>query len=331
MLHVGLNPYGLGYTLGRQGAGTLRANPHPRGLAGLVDLATELGASLIELPEDWVTSLDAPGLDALRGTLRERGLVPVLSTGLQRCDFPECARVARRLGATLVRMALSSVLCGDRAIAPGGWDALVASVSDRLAAFARQAEAAGLTIVIENHQDFTSRELAAFCELLGPAVRIVFDTGNAFPVAEAPLQFTRVVAPFVGYLHLKDYRVQPTGEGFRLVRCALGDGAVPFAAIAAMLAEQHPALPAALELAALEARHVRLLTPGWWQGYAPVAAPELAACLLATRPNALAEDADYRTPWERGDDAALQDYELDQIRRSAANLRTTGLMGENRT
>ena len=327
MLQVGLNPYGIGYTLGRQGVGTPRANPNPRGMSGYMDLAVELGATLLEIPEDWVTPLDFPALDALRDTLRAHRLVPVLSTGLQRSDFPECVRVARHLGAGLVRMALTSVLCGDRAVTPGGWDALVAGVSDRLAAFAPQAAAAGLTIVIENHQDFTSRELVSFCERFGPAVRIVFDTGNAFPVAEAPLAFTRVVAPFVGYLHLKDYRVQPTDEGFRLVRCALGDGAVPFAEIAAMLAGHHPVLPAALELAALEARHVRLLTPGWWQGYPPTGAPGLAACLFAARRNSLPVDADYRTPWERGDDGALQDYELGMIRRSAANMRALGIMG----
>ena len=37
------------------------------------------------------------------------------------------------------------------------------------------------------------------------------------------------IAPHVRYLHLKDYRVQFTDEGYRLVRCAIGDGAVPFA------------------------------------------------------------------------------------------------------
>ena len=56
----------------------------------------------------------------------------------------------------------------------------------------------------------------------------VFDTGNTFPVAEAPLDFVRRVAPHVRHVHLKDYRVQFTDEGYRLVRCAIGDGAVPF-------------------------------------------------------------------------------------------------------
>ena len=47
--------------------------------------------------------------------------------------------------------------------------------------------------------------------------------------AEAPLDFARTaIAPDVGHVHLKDYRVQFTDEGYRLVRCAIGDGAVPF-------------------------------------------------------------------------------------------------------
>ena len=54
-----------------------------------------------------------------------------------------------------------------------------------------------------------------------------------------------------------------------------------------------------LELGALEARHVRLFTADWWHGYPPKPAEELAACLLAAQRNRLADDADWRTPWER--------------------------------
>ena len=328
MLQPGLNPYGLNYLFGRQGRGTARANPDPRSLDDFITLAQELGAQTVELAEDWLTPLSGNQLGGLRDRVAALGMAPVLSSGLHRADFGRCIELADRLGARMVRFALTTVLCGDRAATPG-WEALVESVWSKLSDYARQAADAGLTIVVENHQDFTSRELATFCERLGPAVRIVLDTGNTFPVAEAPLDFVRAVAPFVAYVHLKDYRVQPTAEGFRLVRCAIGDGAVPFREVAALLAEHHRSLPAALEPGALEARHVRLLTPEWWQRYPSRSAPELAACLRAARRNALPEDADYRTPWERGDDGALVQYELDMIRRSAANMRELGLMGES--
>ena len=60
-------------------------------------------------------------------------------------------------------------------------------------------------------------------------VGICVDAGNTFPVAEAPMDFYARVAPYVRHVHLKDYRVQFTDEGYRLVRCAIGDGAVPIA------------------------------------------------------------------------------------------------------
>ena len=75
------------------------------------------------------------------------------------------------------------------------------------------------------------------------------------------------------HVHLKDYRVQLTDEGFRLVRCAIGDGAVPFPEMVAILAEHHETLPAVLEPGALEARHVRLFTPDWWQRLSAARSP----------------------------------------------------------
>ena len=93
-----------------------------------------------------------------------------------------------------------------------------------------------------------------------------------------------------------------------------------------ILAQHHETMLAAIEIGALEARHVKLLTPEWWQGYAPKQASELAACLLAARRNRLADDAEWRTPWERNADHELVDYELGQMRKSIANMKSLGLM-----
>src|SRR5690606_14959075 len=111
---------------------------------------------------------------------------------------------------------------------------------------------------------------------------------------------------YVRHVHLKDYNVQHTPEGFRLVRTALGDGAVPLRAILDTLGKDRDELLVCMELAALEARHVRLKTDAWWQGYPPRDAAAVARCLEATAINALAPDADYRTPWEKGEDDRLE-------------------------
>ena len=321
---LGLNPYGLTYHLGLRGAGGRRANPKGTGLEGFVAIATELGAKTLEIFDPWLRALGDDDLRALRERLAALGMTPVVSWGLTMGPFESALRSARLLDARIVRCGLTSVLCGDRHALGAKWPELVANVTTALADHGPRVHDEGRTLAIENHQDFGSAELVAFCEKTR-GVGICLDTGNAFPVAEAPLDFTRRVAPYVRHAHLKDYRAQFTDEGFRLVRCAIGDGAVPLAGMLDLLANHHPKLTAVLEPGALEARHVRLLRPEWWTGYPPKRADELAACLASLRVNRLADDADYRTPWERGEDEAIEAYELAMIRRSAANMRAIGL------
>ena len=325
MFRVGLNPYGLTYHLGLQGAGTPRANPHGAGLEGFIAIASELGARTLEIFDPWLGESSEGELSRLRERLAALDMIPIISSGLTMGSFDSALRSARALGAATIRFGLTSVLCGDRHALGAGWLELVAKVGAALSEYGPRAADEGRMLAIENHQDFSSEELVGFCQM-ARGIGICLDTGNTFPVAEAPLDFTRRVAPHVRHVHLKDYRIHFSDEGYRLARCAIGDGAVPFPALFDILAAHHATLTAVLEPGALEARHVRLLRPEWWRGYAPKSAEDLAACLAAARENRLADDADWRTPWEKGDDETVAAYELAMIRRSAANMRAIGIM-----
>jgi sugar phosphate isomerase/epimerase len=326
-LLVGLNPYGLTYTLGLQGAGTPRVNPSGTGLDGLLAVAGEIGARAVEIHGPWLTDLGAAGRHALRARLAELDLRPIVSATLSEGTEPVLAN-AVDIGAATIRLGLSPVLCGDRdAFGAARWAQLIGEIRAGLARLAPAAAAHHITLAVENHQDFGSAELMAFCEEAGDNVGITFDTGNAFPVAESPLSFARTAAPRIRHLHLKDYRVQFTDQGYRLVRCAIGDGAVPFREIIDLLLADGRSLTASLEPGALEARHVRLFTAQWWRGYPPMDARALAETLRAARVNLLPEDADHRTPWEAGADGrVLLAYEREMMHTSAANMRALGLM-----
>ena len=320
----GLNPYGLTYHLGLQGMGGPRANPAGRGMEGFLALGREFDAKAMEFFDPWLRVLSDAELTALRERLEAEAITPIVSWGLMMGPFDSALRSARALGATVIRCGLTAVLCGDRAALGEQWPELVGSVGKSLAEYGPRVADAGMTLAIENHQDFGSDELVAFCEATR-GVGICVDAGNTFPVLEAPLDFYARVAPHVAHVHLKDYRVQFTDEGYRLVRCAIGDGAVPVAAMLDLFRAHKPKLAAVLEPGALEARHVRFLKPEWWRFYPPKTAGSLARCLAAARVNRLDDDADTRTPWEKGEDGALEAYELKMIRRSAANMRALGL------
>lgn len=325
---IGVNPYGLTYTLGLQGAGTARANPNGSGLDGFIAIASEIGAKSIEIFNPWLTELGVNGRRTLRSRLDDLGMAPIVSASLSE-GIEDPLQNAIDLNADVMRFGLSSILCGDRnAFGATEFAQQIAEIRAGLAVLAPRAADHGVTIAIENHQDFGSAELLAFAEEAGDNVGLTLDTGNAFPVAESPLSFTRAVAHRVRHVHLKDYRVQFTDEGYRLVRCALGDGVVPFRKLIDILLATGQTFTSSLELAALEARHVRLLTPDWWHGYPPKDARALAEVLAAARVNLIPENEDFRTPWELdapGDE--LISYERDMLVKSAAFLRTLGLMG----
>ncbi len=325
-LTTGLNPYGLTYYLGLQGVGTPRHNPNGAGLEGFIKLTEELGGKAIELWEGWFKAMSDAELAALRTRLDTLGWKRVLSSGLQQGDMDLLIRCAKALDAKYIRVALTPILCGDRAAAGQKWHELVHSVHEKLEAVVPKLEAADVTLLIENHQDFTSRELVGLCDEYGEHVRIVFDMANTFPVAESPLDFTRVIAPYVRHCHVKDYRVVFEPDGFRLVRCPSGDGCVPHKEMFDILAQHNDEMIACIEIGALDDRHVKLLTPDWWHGYAPKEAEALAACLLAAQKNRYAPGEEWRTPWQRNADHELIDYELGQYRKSAANLKAQGLM-----
>jgi 3-oxoisoapionate decarboxylase len=327
ILRMGLNPYGLTYHLGLQGRGTERENKQGKGLEGFIAIALELKAQVLEIFDPWLAVLTDDELKTLKYRLDAAGMTPVVSAGLHMMGPIESAlRSAKALNAKVIRLGLSPVLEGSRNAWGTKWQELLAAIDQALAQYAPLAQDLGVSLAIENHQDFTSRELVRCCEIYGPAVGITFDTGNAFPVLQSPADFAQNIAPHVKHIHFKDYRVQFTDEGYKLVRCAVGDGAVPFKAIINELSKHHETLTAVLEPGALEARHIRFFDPSWWNGYAPMDGKQVARAISAARLNRLPEDADCRTPWERNADTELVDYELAMINRSAANMRALGLM-----
>src|SRR5947209_19929874 len=83
----GLNPYGLTYHLGLQGAGGPRANPSGTGLEGFIAIAIEIGARALEIYDPWLRALGDDELRALCDRLATLGMTPIVSSGLMMGPF----------------------------------------------------------------------------------------------------------------------------------------------------------------------------------------------------------------------------------------------------
>ncbi len=95
----GLNPYGLTYHLGLQGAGGPRANPHGAGLRGLHrDRVRARRPRDRDLRSLAARARATRALARLRERLAELEMVPIVSSGLMMGPFESALRSAHALG-----------------------------------------------------------------------------------------------------------------------------------------------------------------------------------------------------------------------------------------
>lgn len=115
------------------------------------------------------------------------------------------------------------------------------ALADLLPPVARQLEASGRPLAIENHGDYYVSDLVELCGKV-PGLRIFLDTGNTFLVGEKPIPAFREAAPLVVGGHFKDHVVRPNPSPlqFEIGAATLGTGHVPLRECFAILKEHTP-------------------------------------------------------------------------------------------
>jgi sugar phosphate isomerase/epimerase len=301
------------------------ASANPLNAWDLINLASEHSLTSVEIPlQGTLPDLSEATIDRLRAILAERDLALVVDTGVVDVEkLRVMLPLAARAGAKVVRATLSSILEGARAGLPGGWDAYRDEMRRRIVELRPDLEAHDLTLALENHQDATSDDLIALCEAGGERVGVTFDVVNPLAVGEEPFAFARKVGARIRNVHLKEYQIYPTPSGYRLVRCAIGQGVIDWPTMLALLREVAPGARRQIELAALYARHIRLLEDDWWAGFPSRDARELVPALRLLVRNARGADDPWQSPWER--DASVEEverWEREQFEESVRYLRS---------
>jgi sugar phosphate isomerase/epimerase len=161
-------------------------------------------------------------MDRVRERLARSGMsLEVDTSGTAPDHMRTMIDVAARMGAaslrTYTRHAGTPTEMMDRTVAD-------------LRAVMDHAERAGITVVIENHEDFTGPELARIVETVGhPRLGILYDYGNSQMVLEDPEEALDAVLPNIRAVHVKDHVMVRAGDAGRLTVAGVpvGDGALP--------------------------------------------------------------------------------------------------------
>lgn len=223
-------------------------------------------------------------------------------------------------GAKVVRVIISSVLCGERRTLAEGWEQRLRDTADRLKAVLPIAADLGLCIAVENHQDAATADLLRLHAMVDyhPAFGITLDTGNPLAVGEEPTVAARQLALIIRHLHLKDYTIHFAPEGYRLVRCAAGDGVIDFPAILAAVRENGFAdLLPGIEIAAQATRTIPLLKDEWWGYYPQTPTTHLLGALRILWEKGRPVNEPYSSAWERGEGSpTVSAEEWDVVQRS---------------
>ncbi|HEY3228545.1 MAG TPA: sugar phosphate isomerase/epimerase family protein [Roseiflexaceae bacterium] len=303
------------------------ASARPMKVWDLIALAAEYGLNSVEIPlQGMLPDLAVDTIDRLREELASRGLTLIVDSGPVDVEmlgalFP----LAARAGARIVRATLSTILEGARAGVPGGWDAYLQEMRRRVVALRPALEEHGLILALENHQDATSDDLLSLCEAGGARVGVTFDVVNPLAVGEEPFAFARKLGSLIRNVHIKDYQIFPTESGYRLVRCAIGQGVIAWPEMFALLREVAPDATQQIELAALYARHIRLLEDDWWGGFPPRDVREVVPALRLLTRHAHPANEPWQTPWElEASSEEVERWERDQFEASVGYLRSIG-------
>lgn len=238
---------------------------------GVLDLAGELGLQGVLFELSPFTSFRDVDLDAVRKSAEDKGLYvefgmgsifrwhPMAEKGRELLAdagydvsvsdaeiVVDHLKIAEKLNAPILRCVAGNLLSRDE-----GYD--MAAMADEAVATLREAcnaaEDMGIKIAIENHADFTVRELAAIsARINSPAFGFTVDCANLAFDLDDPLRLAGIMAPYALTTHYKNYRIVRTHGGLALENCSLGEGEIDIVSIAEILAKHNPQVNINIEI-----------------------------------------------------------------------------------
>lgn len=212
-MRVGLSTYTYTWAVGVPGYPVA----NPLDAVGLVRLAADAGIPVVQFGDNLpLHALTETELKELEQTAVETGVVLEVGTRGIGNHLTRYVELATRFGASFVRVVLDQ----------GIDHPTPAEARQRLKAYERPFRDRGIRLAVENHDRFTTEQLAELVTALGDWAGICLDTVNSFGALESPQQVVATLGPLAINVHLKDFTVRRPAHamGFLVEGTPAGSG-----------------------------------------------------------------------------------------------------------
>mgnify|MGYP001223342904 CR=1 FL=1 len=293
---ISLSIYSFGYGAGFiKDERVIRAEPFID-LPKLVEMADAASMGGIEFPVDYFFGDDFADLNAFIESLEKINLAARLDIDTFEPDYVRnLLPVIAKRNISFVRIKMSNLFGGNR-YKQGSFREVYVDFVEKLHAVLPSLGEHGIKLLIENHQDLSADELVQIInETSAELVGVNWDIGNSLPTGDTPEGFLQKTKPFIGNVHIKDYKLYRRGDGYSLCRCAIGDGVVNFENLFSAL---EPKTPMSIELGAQVTRVSDVFKSEFWENHQAVPVAEKASFFKFLVDN-LHHNKEGETLWER--------------------------------
>ena len=243
--------------------------------------------------------------------------------------FEKIAPIVKHYGNAFVRVKICNFYGGNRYNIPA-YKTDLEEFRQQMIQAIEQIDKYGIKILIENHQDITLEDIFDLVREFGAnRIGVNWDTGNSFPTGETVQSFLTKTKHLIGNVHLKDYKVQLTSEGYVMNRCTLGNGIVDFEYLISELLQQNPNIPFTIELGAMNGREAHVNKEIYWEYTKGISLAERKN-LIDYISSKAENDADLSSPWERkSSPQEILEYEMSEVIDSIVYIKELLLKNEN--
>lgn len=236
---IGLSSYTYTWAVGVPGY----SPPRPLDHMALLQRAAALHADVLQVADNLpLHLLSSRELGEFQSTAGELGVrVEVGTSGTDRELLLCYLSLAQQLGSPIVRVVITG---GEW---PDDIDEAVAALSPLRQAFLD----AGVVLAVENHERFSTVELAELVVRLGTEwAGICLDTVNSFGSLEGPAAVVERLGPLAVNVHLKDFVIERADHhmGFKVEGRPLGQGQLDISWLAAKLGAKIENITGVIEL-----------------------------------------------------------------------------------